>query len=147
MGGLEGVLAAEFGPDWRARDPVGETAVAAFEAANEIALPAEYRAFVVGSANGAIGPPHYGLVGLGEPAGPNSDHIVRPNSMARAFPLTEIWLWDGTNDLQDPGQIERHRQAHEFGTLPLGTDGDGMDYVLVVSGDARGQVWMLSAEF
>jgi hypothetical protein len=30
------------------------------------------------------------------------------------------------------------------GTLPLGTDGDGMDYALVVTGPARGQVWMLT---
>ena len=67
--------------------------------------------------------------------------------MAQAFPLTEFWLWDGTEDLQDPKNIERHRQAHESGTIPLGTDGDGMDYVLVVTGVARGQVWMLSGEF
>ena len=144
---LEAALATEFGPGWRTGDPAGEAAVAAFEAANGIALPPQYRAFVVGSANGAVGPPHYGLVALGEPAGRNSYHIVRPDSVAQAFPLTEFWLWDGTEDLQDPKNIERHRQAHESGTIPLGTDGDGMDYVLVVTGVARGQVWMLSSEF
>jgi hypothetical protein len=147
MGDLEAALATEFGPGWRTRDPAGEAAVAAFEAANRIALPPQYRAFVVGSANGAVGPPHYGLVALGDPAGRSSYHIVRPGSVAQAFPLTEFWLWDGTDDLQDSTNIERHRQAHEFGTVPLGTDGDGMDHVLVVTGVARGQVWMLSDEF
>jgi SMI1 / KNR4 family (SUKH-1) len=147
IGDLEAALATEFGPDWRTGDPAGEAAVAAFEAVNGVVLPPHYRAFLVGSANGAVGPPHYGLVALGEPAGQNSYHLVRPNSMAQAFPLTEFWLWDGTDDLQDPKSIERHRQAHEFGTVPLGTDGDGMDYVLVVTGAARGQVWMLSGEF
>ena len=110
-------------------------------------LPTPYRAFVIRTANGAVGPPHYGLVALGKAAGHNSYHIVRPGSLAQPFPLTEFWLWDGTDDLQDPTNIERHRGAHEFGTLPLGTDGDGMDYVLVVTGVARGQVWMLSGEF
>jgi hypothetical protein len=61
--------------------------------------------------------------------------------------LTGFWLWDGTHDLEDPANVERHEQAHEFGTLPLGTDGDGMDHLLVVAGEKRGQVWMLSGEF
>ena len=37
-------------------------------------------------------------------------------------------------------------EVQRAGTLPLGTDGDGMDYVLVVMGEARGQVWMLTGE-
>jgi hypothetical protein len=147
LGDLQAALAAEFGPGWRTGDPAGEAVVAAFESANGITLPAQHRAFVVGAANGAAGPPHYGLVPLGEPAGPNSYHIVRPDSMAQQFPLTEFWLWDGTDDLEDAANVERHRRAHELGTLPLGTDGDGMDYVLVVTGGARGQVWMLAGEF
>ena len=34
--------------------------------------------------------------------------------------------------------------VHRSGILPLGTDGDGMDYVLVVTGLARGQAWMVT---
>ena len=116
---LEAALATEFGPAWRIGDPAGEAAVAAFEAANKISLPAQHRAFVVGVANGACGPPSYGWVALGEPAGSNSSHIVRPGSMARPFPLTESWIWEGTEDLRDAVAIEQQRQAHEFGTLPL----------------------------
>lgn len=144
---LETALAAEFGPSWRSGDPAGEAAVEAFESANRIKLPDQHRAFVVMTANGAVGPPYYGLVPLGAPAGTHSYHFVRPGLLARAFPLTEFWLWEGTHDLDDPANAERHEQAHQFGTLPLGTDGDGMDHVLVVTGDKRGQVWMLSGEF
>lgn len=146
MRDLAAALADEFGPGWRTGDAAGEAAVAAFEAANGVSLPAQYRTFVAATANGAIGPPHYGLVPLGERAGAGSDHLVRPGSLAQPFPLTGSWVWEGAVDLGDPETIERLRQVHECGTLPLGTDGDGTDHVLVVTGDARGQVWLLTGE-
>lgn len=143
---LASSLAAEFGPSWRLGLPLGEAEVGAFEETHGISLPEPYRAFVVEIANGAVGPPHYGLVPLGAPAGTNSYHVVRSGFLARPFPLTEFWMWEGTDDLEDPQKIERFRQTHDFGSLPLGTDGDGMDYALVISGEARGQVWMLTGE-
>ncbi len=144
---LASAMDTEFGPKWRSGGAAGEDAVAAFESKHRISLPDGYRAFVADAANGAVGPPQYGLVPLGEPAGANSYHIVRPGSLAQPFPLTEFWLWDGTDDLKNPANRERHHDAHEHGTLPLGTDGDGMDHVLVVTGSAGGQVRMLSGEF
>jgi hypothetical protein len=95
-------METEFGPKWRSGGAAGEDAVPAFESKHRISLPNGYRAFVADAANGAVGPLHYGLVPAGEPAGANGYHIVRPGSLAQPFPLTEFWLWDGTDDLKNP---------------------------------------------
>ena len=59
----------------------------------------------------------------------------------RRFPLPK--RGSGRTTLKPPTHIEA---VHRDGSLPLGTDGDGMDYVLVISGDSRGQVWLLTGE-
>ncbi len=137
----------EFGTGWRLGAPLTESAVASFEASHGVELSDAYRTFVVSAADGAVGPPHYGLVRLGEPAGANSGHRVTSGSLKRPFPLTAAWLWEGNENLSDEEVLGRIEEVHRAGTLPLGTDGDGMDYVLVVTGQVRGQVWMLSGEF
>ena len=78
---------------------------------------------------------------MGEPT-QGGGHRIEPGSLREPFPLSEPWIWEGSA-FPDTASIER---VHRFGTLPLGTDGDGMDYVLVVTGDARGQVWMITGE-
>jgi hypothetical protein len=115
-----------------------------FEASHGIELPEPYRTFVLTLANGAVGPPHHHLVALGQSAGAGSGHGVNAGSLKRAFPLTAGWFWEGSEDLANEEVRARLEQVHRSGTLPLGTDGDGMDYVLVVTGEARGQVWMLT---
>lgn len=132
-------LERQFGPEWQRAPGIGEDAVAAFEAANGITLPEPYRAFVAETANGAVGPPYYGLVPLGAPAGANS-YEIGPGSLARPFPLTEFWLWE---DEDNPDE-ERLAAVGRDGALPLGTDGCGHDYVLVCTGAVRGQVWVVT---
>jgi len=127
--------------DWAGGSPLGEARVAAFEDEHGVRLPEPYRTFVASVADGAAGPPHCGLVRLGEPAEPNG-HAVEVGWLRESFPLVEAWIWEGSVPLDVP-TIER---VHRSGILPLGTDGDGMDYVLVVSGGARGQVWMVTGE-
>ena len=119
----------------------------AFEASHRVKLPEPYRTFVVSVANGAIGPPHYGLVGFGEPAWEGAGQRLTAESLQRPFPLTVAWLWDGNEDDSDEDVLTRIEEVHRAGTLPLGTDGDGMDYALIVTGASRGEVWMLSGEF
>ena len=127
--------------DWAGDSPLGEAGVAAFEDEHGVRLPEPYRTFVASIADGAAGPPYYGLVRLGQPAGSNG-HAVEVGSLREAFPLTETWIWEGSEPWDSP-LIDR---VHRSGILPLGTDGDGMDYVLVVTGEARGQVWMVTGE-
>jgi SMI1/KNR4 family protein SUKH-1 len=143
---LASSMESEFGPAWRLGSPAEESAVAAFESSNRIVLPGPYRDFIVNVANGAVGPPDYGLLALGEATGPHG-HEVTPGFLERRFPLTAAWLWDGNEDLEDEEILARIDEVHQAGTLPLGTDGDGMDHVLVVSGQASGEVWMLADEF
>jgi SMI1 / KNR4 family (SUKH-1) len=136
---MDQALHRRFGPAWRTGPPLGMAAVAAFEAEHAVELPEPYRLFITDIANGAIGPPHYGLLPIGErkhmSVGP-----VEPTDLARPFPLEIPWVWEDDPAARD----EEIEEARRFGILPLGTDGDGMDFVLVVSGAARGQVWEIT---
>ena len=129
------------GAKWRYGPPLGEAAVAAFETEHGIRLPEAYRRFATSIGDGADGPPHYGLVRLGQAAG-ITGHEIAPGSLSEPFPLTDSWIWE-----DDPSAVDAKVAAvHRSGILPLGTDGDGMDYVLVVTGPSRGQVWMVTGE-
>jgi hypothetical protein len=88
-------MGEEFGAGWRLGASLTESAVASFEALHGVELPEAYRKFVLNVANGALGPPSYGLVPLGEPAGANSAHRVTGDSLKRPFPLTAAWIWEG----------------------------------------------------
>jgi len=132
-------LHRRFGPGWRTGAPLGKAAVAAFEAERGIQLPEPYRSFIAELANSAVGPPHYGLLGLGE-ATHMSVGPVEPRDLDRPFPLDDAWVWEGDESASE----EAISAARRFGILPLGTDGDGMDFVLVVTGPARGQVWEIT---
>lgn len=132
-------LEQRFGHAWRRATGIGEAGVSEFERVHGITLPEPYREFVSDVANGAAGPPDYGLVAIGECELTESD-AVRRRTLGRQFPLTEPWVWEG-EEHPDP---ERLDATYHDGTLYLGTDGCAMDYVLVVTGEARGQVWMVA---
>ena len=122
--------------------PLGEEAVVAFERRHGVTLPDPYRGFVARVGNGCPdGPPHYGLVGLGEPSHPAGGLELRRDSLSRPFPLQDAWVWE-----DDPDPDEGRLQAVLDGCLPLGTDGCGMEWVLIVTGPQRGHVWLLSGE-
>ena len=127
---------------WRFGPPIERAQIQEFEAAHGIQLPEPYRSFLISKANGASGPPTLGLLRLEQSvvahgAGPAN------RSLADPFPLTEAWLWEGREEAPDQARLQA---VLSHGTLALGTDGDGMDYVLVVTGPARGQVWMITGE-
>lgn len=105
----------------RLAPPLSELAVSAFEAEHGIKLPADYRFFLltVGASGGGL--PGYGLWPL---ADEESKGIY---TMADAFP--------------EPESTADNLMGNIGGCIALGTDGCAMDYVLVVSGTAYGQVW------
>lgn len=133
-------LRSQFGDGWRTGQPLDQAGVEAFERSAQVTLPEPYRSFVLEFANGAKGPPAYGLLPLGQ--APDADAYVSliPRNLQSPFPISVAWVWESEAE-PDEALIESVRT---HGHLPLGTDGDGMDYVLIVTGETRGQVWMIS---
>jgi SMI1 / KNR4 family (SUKH-1) len=120
--------------------PVPEAQLWAFERANGITLPAEFRKFLLTIGNGGDGPPHYGLQPLSRTL---QDEVGVPVTPALPFPLTEFWVWDAEEVMTE--ELEKLQSAvwHQ-GYLFLGTDGCAKHWVLIVTGSSRGQVWNLT---
>ena len=106
--------------------------VRAFEELYGLSLPEDYRAFLLGVAAGGAGP-GYGLVPYD--ASPSHERAAFPvEAVAAAFPFTEA-------QLLDPEQLPAEL-PFPSGTLVLCDEGCGYLHLLVVSGEARGQVWV-----
>jgi hypothetical protein len=114
--------------------------LAAFEHRHGGTLPAEFRRFLAEVGNGGDGPPEYGLVPLGnDPEG--EQYWRKLPDVRKPFPFTAGWCWeDGEKSTEGTKKQARH------GCVCLGTDGCGMDWVIVVTGPARGQVWQVCGE-
>ena len=121
---------------------LGWPAVYAFEEANGVVLPEPYRTFVATVTAGGrhTGPPTYGLVPLGQL--PDDWPPRLQIDAAEPFPLDEAWIWEGSENERDDGISIVDVLTRGF--VPLGTDGCGMDWVLVVTGSQRGHIWLLT---
>jgi len=120
---------------------LNEYEIELFEKEQGISLPNDYRDFLFKIGNGGEGPPEYGLLKLGEIRAHHvPDYLIEGygDRLRQPFPLTEYWVWDDEEDL--PG-IEERINATEMGCLALGHDGCGMFWLLIVTGDSRGQIW------
>jgi hypothetical protein len=117
--------------------PLGAGERLALERRLGVELPTDYRWVLeqVG-AGSSDGPPYYGLASPKEPR----DIDERPAHPERPFPLTKPWVWEDDPEIDEA----RLDAVWQHGWLWLGTDGCGMDWALVVSGSARGQVWSLT---
>lgn len=117
-----------FGADmhrYRLSPCLSEEAVAAFESSNRIALPADYREFLLHVGNGGAGP-FYGLRPLD----------AEGRDLARPFPF------EATAEMTEPAE----RPKGEWGTRAPGTlelchQGCTYYYYLVVSGPSRRTMW------
>jgi hypothetical protein len=101
-----------------------------------VRLPDDYRRFLIIVGNGGAGPPHYGMLALGaieKGYWRDPDRVARELSMP--FFFTERWVWDD-GEVDDDELDDLHH-----GLLPLGTEGCGEDWMLVVTGADRGRVW------
>lgn len=133
--------------------------VAEFEQANSLTLPAPYRDFLLNAGNGGAGP-GYGLkpleawhceefsqvtsvittksgerfeAGTGDRAA-----LARPSDPAKPYPFTEAWGAPAPDET-----LPIPEGSHPFdGCLYLSDIGCGYSYLLVVTGEAVGQVWV-----
>src|SRR5215475_15153243 len=64
--------------------------ISKFEQSNAIALPTDYREFLLHIGNGGIGPPTYNLCALG--AKPSDFDFAA--DLSKPFPFTQPWIWE-----------------------------------------------------
>ncbi len=129
---------------------LSETDIARFEARHQIELPEAYRAFLLHIGNGGDGPPEYGIPRLGEIATHKTrytDAHLRAcyeemRFVREPFPLVENWIWEGETDADDAAISTAQCHGH----LYLGTEGCGLNWVLIVTGPERGFVWQIAGE-
>jgi hypothetical protein len=126
-----------------------EDTLQAFEADHHIALPSDYRQFLLHMGNGGAGP-HYGIAMLQQAVILSaSDFLMQP------FPYTHFWNGMDPPDWfardLSPDEIEQvgwtldetayFADYHRHGTLQLVHEGCGYYSLLVISGPERGHMW------
>jgi hypothetical protein len=123
--------------------PLGWSALHAFEKKMGVQLPEPYRTFVAEICNGCKdGPPESGLLPLGTLPSDWGDDGSR-RILTTPFPLEEAWFW-ATEPEPSSGSAVFQEDVYDHGSVVLGTDGCGMYWHLVVTGDSRGHIWMIS---
>ena len=122
-----------------------ESEVGRFEQDHGIELPLDYREFLLKVGNGCRGPPHYGLLRLGDLpqalSQQEAERAAMPDTLRTAFPFTRPWVWEAGEATEEGDDADVDR-----GILHLGTDGCGMCWALIVTGPDRGNVWLLTGE-
>jgi hypothetical protein len=135
----------------RSNPPLAEEEVAAVEARLGVALPEEYRGFITRIGDGGAGPA-YGLFTLDE-ALREARADAHPALLATPFPHVEHYNPDTDPALiafwrrADTGEVSDEEQDFQpiregAGTLPLCDEGCGYLHLLVVTGPARGSMWI-----
>jgi hypothetical protein len=139
------VVREVLGVDDGGKSALGWEEVRAFETQHGIVLPEPYRTYVAEVSDGSYqGPPAYGLLSLSElPSYWGDDRPVR--KLSQPFPLTEAWMWE--EDPRDEDELEPLLDpVFDHGSIVLGTDGCGMYWHLIVTGQHRGHIWWISGE-
>lgn len=125
--------------DLQLNQPLAENAVLDFEQRHGIRIPEDYRRFVLEIGDGgAAAPPQSG--GLNRLECTTRSYSGRALRVAELFPLANAWVWED-DDAEDDDLLDR---AQYCGHLYLGTNGCSMDWILIVAGAARGEIWQLA---
>ena len=123
-------------------EPLPANALVAFEEQYGVSLPPDYRDFLIEIGDGGEGPPFYGLLKLGEKADGWSNDEQFAN-LGKPFPFMTHWVWDTDDAWSSEKDLLKEAAVRLHGALVLGTDGCGIDWVLIVTGTERGQVWQI----
>jgi hypothetical protein len=131
-----------FEPEWRIQ-PLGYTAVEAWESEHGLALPEPYRTVVAEICNGyTLGPPQDGgMERLG--CLPQYWPDLGPRQPGTLFPLTQAWLWED-DDSVDPDEDPRVDAVFTQGSVVLGSEDGQCFWIMVTTGPRRGEVWMVA---
>lgn len=134
---------------YRLCEPVVESDLCAFEATNEILLPAEYRTFLAELGSGGAGP-YYSIFKLGEMDDADG---LKPwtqgglvGVLGRHFPHRDRWNLSESElerlyESDDDEEILRTYWIAVDGALPICHHGCALRDWLVVSGPEAGYVW------
>ena len=140
---------------------LSESEIRQFEASHSVALPKEYRTFLLKCGNGGAGP-YYGVFPLGffDGAGGPLESWTEGDGFAgvlsRSFPHNNAWnlpverftppdifrcaeeedIWHQTLD------ADKWKPSLVDGAFPIAHQGCAIRNYLVVSGDERGNVWV-----
>lgn len=124
-----------------------ESEIVAFETGHGVVLPKEYRDFLLNVGNGGDGPPLYNIPSLGKAPNDAYEHEREVwedfIKIDREFPFTETWIWENEQD-QASESFEKKVESAYYGSIALGTDGCGMNWLLIVTGKSRGEIWQLT---
>ncbi|HEX6368174.1 MAG TPA: SMI1/KNR4 family protein [Longimicrobium sp.] len=142
---------AESGGMPELNPPLAMDEVAAIEARLGITFPEEYRGFVTRVGDGGAGPA-YGLFRL-TTALRETKADTHPQLLATPFPHVRTYNPDTDPeviafwDRADRGEVSEEEQSFQSlregaGTLPLCDEGCGYLHLLVVTGPARGTMWV-----
>ncbi len=126
-----------------------EAEVTRFEAEHGVTLPTAYRSFLLEVGDGGAGP-YYGLFPLNGDGMSDLERAerFRPGYLATPFPHTKPWNPDNyVPDADRPGppgvmtEDEYFDERWTTGSLVIAEIGCGAFHRLVITGEARGQVW------
>jgi hypothetical protein len=128
-----------------------EPQVAKFEARWRIELPPDYRAFITGVGNGGAGPA-YGLFPLEKTLTYQrtrvpDDFLLSPFPYLTSYnpyedpKLSEYWQRAERGQVSNE-EYEARQLKETTGSLALCHEGCGYLHLLIVSGPARGQMWL-----
>jgi hypothetical protein len=137
--------------------PLSEEKVRAFEVGHRIALPADYRGFLIHVGNGGAGP-SYGVFKLGETDDGWGHAPWRENdgfvgTLSAPFPHTEPWNETSRKpEYDETNEEESERCLSEFderyfnpsnvnGAIPICHLGCALRLWLVVTGPEAGHIW------
>jgi hypothetical protein len=127
---------------FRLNPPLPEAQLLAFESKYGVTLPDDYRDFALNICDGgkiqdAGGNWHTPLMTL--------NHIEQYEGIAllnSPFPHTSDWNDQSTLWLEDDDACTYFDDVHMQGSFPFFSEGCGYYHYLVVTGDARGTVWI-----
>ncbi len=133
-----------WGHRYRLEDPLDAWEVEDFERIYGIALPEDYRQFLIELGNGGAGPDH-GIYPLAEL---EDDQVPLEILLAMKRDFKHRSKWNGDAKTQHPTHNEFDPQAGYYaydimeGAVPIATHGCAIDYWLVITGKSKGEIWI-----
>lgn len=117
-----------------------EEQIQEFEQTEGIRLPKEYRSFLMHIGNGGAGP-YYGILPLSEYNFHYNEHIyedIDKSFLAYEFPFKEKWKPIRSQSDEEIATEDKHGA---YGTLCVCHEGCGYCFLLVVTGEEKGNIW------